>query len=138
MARARCSWTVPSNLGRPFTICNTICSWSLGMVRLPGLVCEYDNRARTGGRCQPLRPLCDGAGGDPQRAQDLLLVLGMLVREGPEEAEAAGDHHVAVGDGEVGVQAAGAQLAALRAGDCDLKLTRLATKPFDRLRTNGG
>lgn len=43
-----------------------------------------------------------------QLLQDLVRVLWVLLGEGPEEAEAAGDHHVAVGDGEVRVEGAAA------------------------------
>src|SRR3972149_2379474 len=68
---------------------------------------------------------------DAQRRQYLVLVVGVLFGEGPEEAEAAGDHHVAVGDGEVGVESAAAQFAALGPGDGQEGAARSA---FDRLR----
>jgi len=44
-------------------------------------------------------------------------VLGEAVGEGPEHAEGAAEHHVAVGGGEVGLEAAMAEPGALGAGD---------------------
>src|SRR2546423_11826091 len=46
-------------------------------------------------------------------------MLGVFLAEGEDEAEAAADHHVAVRRCEVWIEAAAAQLAALRARDGD-------------------
>src|SRR5439155_15944909 len=55
----------------------------------------------------------------PERLCDLLSVLRVLFGEGPEKAEAAGDHHVAVGHREVRAESATAQFSALGAGHRD-------------------
>ena len=48
-----------------------------------------------------------GGGWGEEASQDLLSVLGVLLGEGPDQAEAAAEHHVAVGDGEVRLQSTG-------------------------------
>ena len=50
---------------------------------------------------------------------DLVVLVGVFFGESLDEAEAAADHHVAVRGGEVRVEAAAAQLAALGAGNGD-------------------
>src|SRR5207245_10174632 len=62
--------------------------------------------------------------GYPERLCYLLSVLGMLLSEGPEQAEAAADHHVAVGNREVRGQPAASQLSALRARNGDYRPLR--------------
>jgi len=83
---------------------------------------------------QAARSLPHQGGADPQRRQDLVPVVGVLLGEGPDEAEAAGDHHVPVGHGEVGVERAAAQFAALRPGDGQEGATRSPFDPFGKLR----
>src|SRR5205085_488019 len=57
--------------------------------------------------------------GDAERGQEGVPRCRVAFGEGPEEAEAAGDHHVAVRHGEVRLQPAAPEFAALRAGDSD-------------------
>src|SRR3989442_13767005 len=59
-----------------------------------------------------------------ERLRDLFSVLRVLFGEGPEEAEAAGDHHVAVRHGEVWVEPAASQFSALGARNGDYRPLR--------------